>query len=86
MSEVADIRTTELPGQAPAATYDAAMALLAPPDFELVLDGQEEAVAREADFLAWVAARQEAVPVADETRTGDAVVPNDKAETSDAQL
>ena len=84
--DAAEIRTSELPAQAPAARFDAAMGLLAHPDFELVLDGQEEAVAREADFLAWVAARQEAVPVADETRTGDAVVPNDKAETSDAQL
>ena len=86
VSEVADIRTTELPGQAPAATYDAAMALLAHPDFELVLDQQDEAVAREADFLAWLAVRQESVPVSAEASAGEVTAPNDSEETSDAQF
>ena len=84
--DVAQITTTGLPGQAPAASFDAALGLLAHPDFELVLDEQEEAVAHEADFLAWVAARQEAVPLAPEAQAGDAAPPSDKAETSDAQL
>ena len=84
--EAADVRTTELPGQGPAATYDATMGLLAHPDFDLVLDPQEEAVAREADFLAWLAVRQKAVPVTAEASAGEVTAPNDSEETSDAQF
>ena len=84
VSDVANIRTTELPGQAPAATYDATTGLLTHPDFELVLDQHEEAVAREADFLAWLAVRQEAVPVTAEASAGEVTAPSDKEETSDA--
>ena len=81
-----EISTTGLPEQAPAARFDAATGLLAHPDFELVQDEQGEAVAREADFLAWLAARQEALPPAAEAPAGDAAAVGRQAETSDAQF
>jgi hypothetical protein len=82
-----EIGREELPEQAPAARFDATTALLAHPDFELVMDAQEEALARDADFHAWYMAGANAVgeeampttesPVADSTGA---------AETSDAQF
>ncbi len=81
------IDRTPLPEQEPAARFDATTALLTHPDFELVMDAQEEALARDADFAAWYAAGADAVvegampatesPDADKTGA---------AETSDAQL
>lgn len=81
------IDSEELPEQAPAARFDATTALLTYPDFELVMDAQEEALARDADFHAWYMAGANAVgeeavstiesPVADSTGA---------AETSDAQF
>ena len=51
-----EITTEEIPPQPPAASFDATTALLTHRDFELLLDPQDEAIAREADFLAWYAA------------------------------
>lgn len=81
-----EISTTGLPEQAPAARFDAATGLLAHPDFELVQDEQGEAVAREADFLAWLAARQEALPPAAAAPADDSAPVGNQTETSDAQF
>ena len=82
-----EIAREELPEQVPAARFDATTALLTHADFELVMDAPEEAVARDADFLAWYAAGADAMAEGaasapespDVDRTGT-------AETSDAQL
>lgn len=81
------IDSEELPEQAPAARFDATTALLIHPDFELVMDAQEESTAREADFLAWYAAGTSAAaagatPVAESS----AVDGTAAEETSDAQF
>ncbi len=76
-----------LPEQPPAARFDASTALLTHPDFELVMDAEGEALARDADFAAWYAAGADAA-VEDATPVAEAPV-TDKAsatETSDAQL
>ena len=82
-----EIDSAPLPEQAPAARFDATIALLTHPDFELVMDPEEEALARDADFSAWYAAGAEAV-VEGAMPAAEAPV-TDKAsatETSDAQL
>ena len=56
LQDEVEIDSEELPEQAPAARFDATTALLTHPDFELVMDAQEEALARDADFHAWYAA------------------------------
>ena len=84
--ETPQIRTVELPVQAPAARFDAATGLLTHPDFEQVLDTQGEALAREADFLAWVAARQETSSSATEAAQQAAATVDHLPETSDAQF
>ncbi len=45
--------------EAPAARYDADFARLTEPDFDLLLDAHGEALAREADLLAWALANGE---------------------------
>ena len=87
LQDQVEISTAELPEQAPAARFDATTALLTHPDFELVLDAQEEALARDADFHAWYAAGADAVvddamPTTESSAAGKAGA----AETSDAQL
>ncbi|MET1162956.1 MAG: hypothetical protein ABWY48_10505 [Pseudoxanthomonas sp.] len=51
-----EIESEDIPEQAPAAKFTASDALLTHRDFELLLEPQDEAIAREADFLAWYAA------------------------------
>ncbi|MEO8366124.1 MAG: hypothetical protein ABI538_07945 [Pseudoxanthomonas sp.] len=81
-----EISSEVLPAQAPEARFDATTGLLTHPDFELVMDAQEEALARDADFYAWYvaatsAAAEESPPA--EAQTADKT---DATETSDAQL
>ena len=56
LQDPVEIAVDEIPGEPPAARFDATAALLTHPDFELLLEPQEEAIARDADFLAWYAA------------------------------
>lgn len=87
LQDEAEISSEALPEQAPAARFDATTALLTHPDFELVMDAQEEALARDADFLAWYAAGADAVtegamPATESPTAGK----TGATETSDAQL
>ncbi len=51
------IRRSELPAaEAPASTFDARTALLSHRDFDVLVDAQDEALSRELDFHAWLAA------------------------------
>jgi hypothetical protein len=87
LQDAVEIGREELPEQAPAARFDATTALLTHADFELVMDAQEEALARDADFHAWYAAGANAV--AEEAMPATGSPDADKtgaAETSDAQL
>lgn len=87
LQDEVEIDSEELPEQAPAARFDAATALLAHPDFELVMDAQEEALARDADFHAWYAAGADAVDEGTKPATESTAVDKSGAtETSDAQL
>ncbi|MGH8025706.1 MAG: hypothetical protein ACREO0_03165 [Pseudoxanthomonas sp.] len=81
------IREDLPPAQPPAATFDAATALLTHPDFELVLEPQDEAIARDADFLAWYAAGASAPSEAAEEKA-EAATPQEATgtETADAQF
>ncbi len=83
------IETEALPDSAPASRFDAQTGVLGHPDFELLLDQDEVAVARDADFYAWYAAGAGQLP---ET-TGENPLPDsateprtDAAETADDQL
>lgn len=82
-----EIAREELPEQAPQARFDATTALLTHPDFDLLMDAQGEALARDADFDAWYAAGADAVAEgaapASESPDADRA---DAMETSDAQL
>lgn len=87
LQDEVEISSEELPEQAPAARFDATTALLTHPDFELVMDAQEEALARDADFYAWYmaganAVSEEAVPTTESPATDN----TGATETSDAQL
>ncbi|MGH8060524.1 MAG: hypothetical protein ACREO7_00705 [Pseudoxanthomonas sp.] len=87
LQDEVEIRSEELPEQAPAARFDATTALLTHPDFELVMDAQEEALARDADFNAWYAAGADAVVEDAKPATeSPAAEKTDATETSDAQL
>ena len=87
VDDAVQIRSEDLPAQPPAATFDANTALIIHPDFDLVLDDQDEAIAREADFLAWYGATRQAVVEEDRATTqADPAAPTDSRETSDAQL
>ena len=51
------IRRSELPAaEPPASTFDARTALLSHRDFDVLIDAQDEALSRELDFHAWLAA------------------------------
>lgn len=79
----------DLPEQPPASKFDAATALLTHPDFELLLEPQDEAVARDADFLAWYAAGASAQPDApDGEGKAEEEIPSKATgtETADAQF
>lgn len=82
-----DIKREALPAEAPAALFDANTALLTHPDFELLLDAQDETIARDADFLAWYGALQHAVSNDESPATqADPATPAYPRETSDAQF
>lgn len=82
-----EIQSEALPGQAPAATFDANTALITHPDFALVLDDQDEAIARDADFYAWYGATRQAVAEGDGNATqADPAVPEQEGESTDAQF
>lgn len=57
-----EIQTEPLPERAPAERFDAASALLDHPDLGLLKDPEEATLVAEADFLAWLAASQQAQP------------------------
>ena len=87
LQDEVEISSEALPEQAPAARFDATTALLTHPDFELVMDAQEQALARDADFHAWYAAGADAVtegamPATESPAAGK----TGATETSDAQL
>ena len=87
VDDAVEIRSEDLPAQPPAATFDANTALVTHADFDLVLDDQDEAIARDADFYAWYGATRQAVAEEDGAATqADAVAPADARETSDAQF
>jgi hypothetical protein len=87
VEDAVDIRSEALPAQPPAATFDADMALVTHADFDLVLDEQEEAIARDADFYAWYGAARQAVAEDDGTVAhAEPAVPADGKETADAQF
>jgi hypothetical protein len=56
LQDQVEITVEDITEQPAAAKFDAATALLTHPDFELMLEPQDEAIARDADFLAWYAA------------------------------
>ncbi|HYM86925.1 MAG TPA: hypothetical protein VET30_09335 [Pseudoxanthomonas sp.] len=87
LQDEVEIIREELPAQQPAARYDVVTGLLLHPDFDLVMDIQDEAVARDADFLAWYASGANALPVAvaEEVNPAIEAITTEK-ETSDAQL
>jgi hypothetical protein len=87
LQDEVEISSEELPEQVPAARFDATTALLTHPDFELVMDAQEESLARDADFDAWYAAGADAVVEGVmPTTESPAVDKTGVTETSDAQL
>jgi hypothetical protein len=89
LQDKVEITSEDLPAQAPAAKFDAATGLLTHPDFELLLEPQDEAVARNADLLAWYAAGASAQPeAADEAERAEAATPSKATgtETTDAQF
>ena len=59
----ADIRSEALPAQEPASRFDAADYPASHPDFELLMDDEGEASARNADFHAWRVHMRQALPV-----------------------
>ncbi|HEY5971368.1 MAG TPA: sigma factor-like helix-turn-helix DNA-binding protein [Pseudoxanthomonas sp.] len=85
VQETPIIAREALPASAPAARFDAHTALFTHPDFELVLDSEEEALARQADFYAWYAAGNQASPE-QAPAAADPVAQAAEAETSDAQF
>ena len=82
-----EIATENLPAEEPAARFDAAAGLLTHADFELLMEPQEESIARDADLFAWYASGANALPeaVPERAATGAETVAGEK-ETSDAQL
>ncbi len=87
LQDEVEIDSEGLPEQTPAARFDANTALLTHPDFELVMDTQEEALARDADFLAWYAAGADAADGGTMPATESTAADKTGAtETSDAQL
>lgn len=82
-----EIASEALPEQAPAARFNVVQGLLTHRDFELVMDTEEEAIAQDADFLAWYASGASELPAteADGEPSDVPVVPEGK-ETTDAEL
>jgi hypothetical protein len=87
LQEQVEIAIEEIPEQPPAAKFDATAALLTHPDFELLLEPQDEAIARDADFLAWYAAGANAPSEVPE-EAAEAAAPSEPTgtETADAQF
>lgn len=87
LQEPVEIAVEDIPEQPPAAKFDATTALLTHPDFELLLEPQDEAIARDADFLAWYAAGANAPSEGAEEKTEE-VAPSEATgtETADAQF
>jgi hypothetical protein len=87
LQDPVEIAIEELPEQPPAARFDAATALLTHPDFELLLEPQDEAIARDADFLAWYAAGASAPADAPEAKAEEVAASTATGtETTDAQF
>lgn len=82
-----EIASEALPEQAPAARFNAVQGLLTHRDFELVMEPEEEAIAQDADFLAWYASGASELPAteAEGAASEVPVVPEGK-ETTDAEL
>lgn len=82
-----EIATEALPEQTPASRFNAVQGLLTHRDFELVLEAEDEAIAQDADFLAWYASGASELPAteADGAQSNVPVVPEGK-ETADAEL
>lgn len=62
LQDQVEIAVEEIPEQPPTARFDSTTSLLTHPDFELLLEPQDEAIARDADFLAWYAAGAASAP------------------------
>lgn len=87
LQDQVEIAVEEIPEQPPAARFDATTALLTHPDFELLLEPQDEAVARDADFLAWYAAGASAPSDASEEKAEEVAASTATGtETTDAQF
>lgn len=68
------IRRVALPAaEPPASTFDARTALLSHRDFEVLIDAQGDAMSRDLDFHAWLAAESAARPAAGFTAAGGPV-------------
>jgi hypothetical protein len=81
------IDSEALPEQAPAARFNAVQGLLTHPDFELVMEPEEEAIAQDADFLAWYASGASELPATEaEGAPSDVPVVPEGKETTDAEL
>lgn len=82
-----EIASEALPDQAPAARFNAVQGLLTHRDFELVIEAEDQAIAQDADFLAWYASGASDLPAtdADGPQSDVPVVPEGK-ETADAEL
>lgn len=92
-SDAPSIRVVSLPhAEAPAATFDAQVAMWSDRDFDLLLDPRDEAVYRDLEFYAWFDAQQAAQASGSSSAPADpATVPSDNdgnetSETSDATL
>ncbi len=87
LQEAVDIRSQPLSEQPPAARFEAAAGVWMHPDFELLTQPQEEAFARQADFLAWLASGATALPEPVTQGEPPAVPPQAAAsEATDAQF
>lgn len=88
LQDKVEIASEDLPAQPAAAKFDASTALLMHPDFELLLEPQDEAIARDADFLAWYAAGASAAPSDAPEGKAEEEIPSKATgtETTDAQF
>lgn len=67
-----DIRSEALPVEMAASRFDAADYLPTHPDFELLMDDEGEAAARDGDFHAWRVHMRQALPVPDSATDAEA--------------
>ena len=87
LQDQVDIAVEEISEEPPATRFDATTALLTHPDFELLLEPQDEAIARDADFLAWYAAGASTSSEVPDEKAEEAVPSNATGtETADAQF